>query len=906
MPKRKAIDDEQEEQTPTPKKPKTFAERQQEARQKAKAKIYKQTPETKNEEKSPVAKKVASASKTVKKRSRKSTGTDNDSSDTDHSHSSSRRRSTGTNTTTRRRGRSTAAAAAVGEFKFDPIPEEEPVVQVQTTGPNGTPIKSNEIDGTYQFSAGKSLEGKSKTPEEEASKKRQKEKRDRLREEMKKKRLSLGKTEVIRAAKEPEVVQLAPPSIPAAATIPAADMPKEPPATAPAAAATTLKEPPAASQPKQKSPPKAIAAIFAPQNKSKYYTAHRPNADKKFDPNQPFPTHDYVVPTAAYCGCGPTPALKKKKKKKGDLCLEPSGGDAIFGRKESFSKQLDNIPAVDPPYHSQRRDSCSVSEDEKESRRAVDPDGSVAAYRKSIQMNTEEELKESVARARGMISFVSDSNKKRRARIGIKSAAAEENVAVQLLRLLDGTNGGKEPEEVGASEDHVKDGAMEEDAEIVVGSTTVSDDEAKPSFVKKMWKRAIWVLFAAMMVQLAFGVYYVATNHVLSPSVTSNNETKSASLNQSKPVEEEKQHHCFIDHPADFFAPDENMDEQLCAGIFVPCPQWGRCHAGLLHDCDDAGNQFNGIKLFVPNQNLDGCIVTEQVLEIVASVKEALATMTVAQHCKIWNNGNGNVIPPSEEQSYPMFRMEKVIETMQTMLVNDEKSILNDDHMTIQLLMWLEPVDSSVLRFGSLSAEEGVIDAIGLANAISPNSLSWPLSCSIRIMAWEALVLSIGIFWYLAKFAWYYICNHPIISAVALVMSYFVHLFMKRKRRLARIRELYPQVLEAAYDLLAELDNSEGYAVLMLRDDIVRSMYPTNIAARNFLYNEVWPRVIAEIHSDNRVRKFRKEANGKSLEHWDLHIQSKRGRRLRKSLGSAPELPAIVKTEEEAPAGRDP
>lgn len=167
-------------------------------------------------------------------------------------------------------------------------------------------------------------------------------------------------------------------------------------------------------------------------------------------------------------------------------------------------------------------------------------------------------------------------------------------------------------------------------------------------------------------------------------------------------------------------------------------------------------------------------------------------------------------------------------------------------------------------------------------------------------------MLSFGIFWHLAKFAWYSIFNHPVISAVALVMSYVAYLFMKRKRRLEKIRELYPQVLDAAYDRLAEFDNSEGYAALMLRDDIVRSMYPTNIAARNFLYNDVWPRVIAEIHSDNRVRKFRKEANGKSLEHWDLHIQSKRGRRLRKSLGSAPELPAIVKNEEEAPVGRDP
>ncbi len=98
--------------------------------------------------------------------------------------------------------------------------------------------------------------------------------------------------------------------------------------------------------------------------------------------------------------------------------------------------------------------------------------------------------------------------------------------------------------------------------------------------------------------------------------------------------------------------------------------------------------------------------------------------------------------------------------------------------------------------------------------------------------------------------------------------------------------------MEAAYDRLAQCDNNEGYAALMLRDDVGRDMYPTNLRERTFLYTDVWPRVILEVHSDNRVRKFRKEANGKNLEHWDLHKQSKKGRILRKSSGSTPKLDA--------------
>jgi hypothetical protein len=63
-------------------------------------------------------------------------------------------------------------------------------------------------------------------------------------------------------------------------------------------------------------------------------------------------------------------------------------------------------------------------------------------------------------------------------------------------------------------------------------------------------------------------------------------------------------------------------------------------------------------------------------------------------------------------------------------------------------------------------------------------------------------------------------------------------------------------------------------------------MYPTSFAQRQFVNDYVWPRVVLEVWADNRVRKFRKMTAGKELEHWDFAIQSKKGRRLRKSLGT--------------------
>jgi predicted alpha-1,6-mannanase (GH76 family) len=65
-------------------------------------------------------------------------------------------------------------------------------------------------------------------------------------------------------------------------------------------------------------------------------------------------------------------------------------------------------------------------------------------------------------------------------------------------------------------------------------------------------------------------------------------------------------------------------------------------------------------------------------------------------------------------------------------------------------------------------------------------------------------------------------------------------------------------------------------------------MYPSNVRERLFMYNYVWPRMIVEVRADNRVRKFRKTADGKQLEHWDLNTNSKRGWQLRKTPNKSP------------------
>jgi hypothetical protein len=245
-----------------------------------------------------------------------------------------------------------------------------------------------------------------------------------------------------------------------------------------------------------------------------------------------------------------------------------------------------------------------------------------------------------------------------------------------------------------------------------------------------------------------------------------------------------------------------------------------------------------------------------------------------------------------DDTAFPLFSLDIVVEKVKE-ASNVEK--LNAA-MSSELLRWLSPAfDSSLVRFGSLSGDlqtEYLMDAIGLGQDVSPNSLPLPMRCRLNLMMWELLGYffhsSLGIMWFLVKTLFRITTNYPLYSIGAFAFGQMIQYFRRRRKHRAKIRELHGIVLEAVYDRLSECEDHEGYAALILRDDIGHDMYPTNFAQRLFINDYVWRRVALEIHADNRVRKFRKLTNGKELEHWDFAVQSKRGRRLRKSIGGTP------------------
>ncbi len=116
-------------------------------------------------------------------------------------------------------------------------------------------------------------------------------------------------------------------------------------------------------------------------------------------------------------------------------------------------------------------------------------------------------------------------------------------------------------------------------------------------------------------------------------------------------------------------------------------------------------------------------------------------------------------------------------------------------------------------------------------------------------LAQSALVLVT----FCSKKVWFVVANYPLYSLGVLATWKFVALIRRKRRHRAKVRELFPVVLEAVYDRLSEVDNSEGYAALLLRDDVCHHMYPTTFCEQQFVNDHAWPRTRLDIWADNRI-----------------------------------------------------
>jgi hypothetical protein len=399
---------------------------------------------------------------------------------------------------------------------------------------------------------------------------------------------------------------------------------------------------------------------------------------------------------------------------------------------------------------------------------------------------------------------------------------------------------------------------------------TTTASESSNALFTILKKSLIGIGALIMFVELGLGFWYLCSTtsttigtNVLTTSITPEVEFVS----------------CFMDYPILVTDDDEQTlyEEVKCEGKHHKCPHWGRCHGGKLIDCTDDVKTLAGRNLFVPSEKGDSCVVSPPTKELVETVKNTLMSMTSDYFCDTMVDG---VLLQNE--TFPLFSLEKVASKVQN---------IQGEGFDADLLIWLFPAfNSDSVRFGSLVGNDNdVLDGIGLGDIVSPDSLPFTLSCKMKLYLRELFDYFIhsvlALVKYLATIALFIVWQYPVYSFCVMGFAYVARIVQRRRRHNAKVRELFGIVREAAYDRLCECDDDTGYAALLLRDDVGHYMYPTSFVKRQFMNDYVWPRVVLEVRGDNRVRKFRKMNAGKELEHWDFAVQSKKGWRLRKSLG---------------------
>ena len=484
-------------------------------------------------------------------------------------------------------------------------------------------------------------------------------------------------------------------------------------------------------------------------------------------------------------------------------------------------------------------------------------------------------LKASISRAQQLVSSVAFTNRKRREQLGNKSDSTKTGKSLPVQEIVSSPIDNP-PNSAPNAEETVDDiiGASMEESEV---------QWAQISLFRKMINGIYTLLKFLLIVPVVVGVIYVLGSMRGDATLKSTTATDGRDVGLDQIV-------CFMDYPSDFYSPGESENitkhDGVCGGVYNQCPQWGRCHGGLLRDCN-GGGEWGGLALFVPDEAGTSCVPSDGATIIVKIVQDALVNMTVSQSCR-----SSDMITDSRSVSsgapHPLFSLDVV-----SWRVNEASEV--DITLSANLLLLFQPVfDPAFVTFGHLSGEdtESTPNAIGLSSQVLDHKLPIPFSCQLKFVFMELFGASLKflyrIIMFLALKGWKYISTHPKSSPVVMLLLVSVVIVRRKKKHRAKVREIFDVVKEEAYDRLAHCEGSGGYAALHLRDDVGHAMYPSNVRERLFMYNYVWPRMIVEVRADNRVRKFRKTADGKQLEHWDLNTNSKRGWQMRKTPTKSP------------------
>jgi len=194
------------------------------------------------------------------------------------------------------------------------------------------------------------------------------------------------------------------------------------------------------------------------------------------------------------------------------------------------------------------------------------------------------------------------------------------------------------------------------------------------------------------------------------------------------------------------------------------------------------------------------------------------------------------------------------------------------------------PVDLDLLNESEMLVSSKVDDEIlvGLSGGYVTNHLDFPLGCWLSLGAWNVASLSVsmltGSIVLVASTLWNATLAYPLVSFLSLVALWIIRLYrLRAARRLALIRDT-AEVKHMVYDQLMSIPAE--HVVLHVRDGIAHDLFPNSKKDRQAIVRRVWPRVVADVRSDNRVLKANKMVQGVPRDVWQWVATPAKGKRV--------------------------
>lgn len=291
---------------------------------------------------------------------------------------------------------------------------------------------------------------------------------------------------------------------------------------------------------------------------------------------------------------------------------------------------------------------------------------------------------------------------------------------------------------------------------------------------------------------------------------------------------------CFVDNYdyADVENPPKSPFECDKSLKRIPCP--GRCADGHLLFCQE--------KYLTTALDGSRCVLSVSSNETLAQVESLLTNWTTQSFCDL-----AGVEFARKRSKAPVFPLTKVIENIQ--------------------------VDKAILDLSSdfvVEQEEDGEYFVGLSDEYADTKFVIPTVCWLSLLtvdfAFAAAGRCLGMVISTLSTVFRIGVAYPTVSLVCLVVLLVIIYTRRREALQKKMLVDVANIRQLAYKHMME--ETQEHVVLHLRDGIAMDLHPTSKSARSYVILKVWPRVVADVRLDNRIRKTSRKFGGKPRDIW--------------------------------------